>query len=529
MPPFARGLISMGLFAFHEFPPGVAALPLPALAGRSSISSQSRLVAVRSDGALVYSAFNARGDVLPDFSHCGYGGGGVPIPELPVREALWPEEGGDDTARVQAALDRVSARPADCRGLRGAVLLNRGTWRVGGVLEIRASGVVLRGAGSGDDGTHLLATAMRQQTVVCIRGNSGPEVDGSGRSEIADDVVPVGARSFTVEESHGFAVGQLVYVVRRGNAAWITEIGMDRISGRPANPASTRQWEPFDLKFDRVITAIEGRRVTVDAPIVCAIERQWGGGELVTYDDPGRIEHCGVENLRATSLFDRSKTGEHRGERVFVDENHASYLVTFEAAKNCWARDVVTVHFWHGPARIAGNAKWITVEDARSLQPVSIITGGRRYPYSIDGQLVLIRRCYSDGARHAFVLGARVPGPNVFLDCRSERDFGSSEPHHRWSVGGLFDNVEAVIAFQDRQYMGSGHGWSGANYVAWNCRGSLICQQPPTAQNFAVGFVGKRGVDAFPGRPAGWWESEGTPVAPRSLYEAQLRARGFEP
>ena len=75
----------------------------------------------------------------------------------------------------------------------------------------------------------------------------------------------------------------------------------------------------------------------------------------------------------------------------------------------------------------------------------------------------------------------------MFLDCKSENDFATSEPHHRWSVGGLYDNVNAHLAVQDRQWMGSGHGWAGANYVLWNCEGSLICQKPPTAQNWAIG------------------------------------------
>jgi hypothetical protein len=166
----------------------------------------------------------------------------------------------------------------------------------------------------------------------------------------------------------------------------------------------------------------------------------------------------------------------------------------------------------------------VTVEDCTSLAPVSQITGGRRYPFGVDGQLTLVQRCRSDRARHAFVFGSRVPGPNVFLECVSTHDYASSEPHHRWSVGGLYDNVEAQLAIQDRGHMGSGHGWAGANYVVWNSRGSLICQQPPTAQNFSIGFVGTRGKDAFP-RPVGWWESEGTPVEPRSLYRAQLAER----
>jgi hypothetical protein len=91
-------------------------------------------------------------------------------------------------------------------------------------------------------------------------------------------------------------------------------------------------------------------------------------------------------------------------------------------------------------------------------------------------------------------------------------------------VGGLYDNVHAHMAFQDRQWMGSGHGWAGANYVAWNCEGTLVCQQPPTAQNWAIGFVGKKENGAFE-RPDGYWEALGKHVEPRSLYLKQLEDR----
>jgi hypothetical protein len=157
---------------------------------------------------------------------------------------------------------------------------------------------------------------------------------------------------------------------------------------------------------------------------------------------------------------------------------------------------------------------------------VSVITGGRRYPFSVQGgQLSLFVRCHADEARHAFVFGSRVGGPNVFLDCKSTTDYGSSEPHHRWSVGGLYDNVNTSLAIQDRQHYGSGHGWAGANYVAWNCSGRLIIQAPPTAQNWAIGFVGERRKGAFEPKPDGYIESFGKHVAPRSLYLQQLQDR----
>jgi hypothetical protein len=136
-----------------------------------------------------------------------------------------------------------------------------------------------------------------------------------------------------------------------------------------------------------------------------------------------------------------------------------------------------------------------------------------------------VQRCSGDSARHDFAVGSRVCGPNVFLDSKAGTSYATSEPHHRWSVGGLFDNVHADIAFQDRQYYGSGHGWAGANYVAWNCEGELVCQKPPTAQNWSFGQIGKKLPGAFAPREDGHWESLGKHVVPRSLYLAQLAAR----
>jgi hypothetical protein len=334
----------------------------------------------------------------------------------------------------------------------------------------------------------------------------------------------VGSQTFEVADGARFKVGDTVFVSRNGNKAWIHALSMDQITPRPGNAQSTRQWSPFALESDRVITAVAGNRISIDAPITCAIEARWGGGEIWRYDDSGRIERAGVENLRGVSEFDARVKEKENGKEYFADERHAVRLVSFDNVKNSWARDLTAEHFVHGVSAINGSAKWITVQDCASLDPVSQLTGGRRYTFAIQGQLSLVQRCYARNARHAFVLGARVPGPNVFLECQSEADHATSEPHHRWSTGGLFDNVHSNLAIQDRQWMGSGHGWAGANYVVWNCEGSLICQQPPTAENFAIGFVGQKKGGAFP-RHDGWWESEGCHVEPISLFRAQLLER----
>jgi hypothetical protein len=382
-----------------------------------------------------------------------------------------------------------------------------------------ASGVVVSGAGKGK--TVIRATGKTKRAIFDVSGGTVWPVDET-RAEVVDGYVPVGAVRFRVKDGRGLKVGDGVMVVRVGNAAWISEIGMDRIPGRPGR--ETVQWEPFEMAFDRVVTAVEGDVVTVDAPIMCAIDERWGGGYVVKVRDD-RIENLGVEGMSAVSDYDATVVKENSGQKYAADEEHAEYLVSVGAAKDVWVRDVETRHFAHGPVRVGRSAKWVTVAGCDAWEPVSQLTGARRYTYHLMGQLTLVRDCTSEKARHAFVFGSKVCGPNVFLRCKSAGDYNSSEPHHRWSVGGLYDNVEAPLAIQDRAHLGTGHGWAGANYVVWNSRGSLILQSPPTARNWAIGFVGEVKPGAFEGRPEGTWESLGRRVEPESIYEAQVRER----
>lgn len=108
------------------------------------------------DGKLVYVP-DEQGNTIPDSSYAGYGGGGVPIPTVPVKETVWPVA-GDNTANIQAAIYKVSALPLDRYGFRGTVLLRAGYYRMATPILIQASGVVLRGEGMGDTGTVLIGT-----------------------------------------------------------------------------------------------------------------------------------------------------------------------------------------------------------------------------------------------------------------------------------------------------------------------------------------------------------------------------------
>ena len=79
---------------------------------------QSPIISVGKDGHLVYNA-DVRGNRVPDFSTCGYASGDQPIPDASVRVVVSPMV-GDETARIQKAIDYVAGLPAYTTGLREA-------------------------------------------------------------------------------------------------------------------------------------------------------------------------------------------------------------------------------------------------------------------------------------------------------------------------------------------------------------------------------------------------------------------------
>lgn len=521
-------------FSRHGYPDLHDAFYFYVKAPSSNCNDQSDIAYMGTEGKLVYIP-DYKGNRIADFSHAGYMGGGIPLPDVQTRIVIEPGE-GDATARIQEAIDAVSQLPLSAEGFRGAVLLKRGTYPLAGTLRIAASGVVLRGEGQDEGGTLLYATGAAKKNVLEVGGASGIELLHDTSTTVTDLYVPSGTNAFHVEDASCFRAGDSIIVRRYGNDAWIHEIGMDTIVQRPIT-GGTKMWSPFELDFDRVIIQIEGNKVTVDAPLTNSVEQRWGGAQVFKYADPNRLEHVGIENMRIDAEFDPSVTDTQIDDRkgalepYYADENHTANFAVLNHVKNAWVRNVTGFHLEHSLVLADYGCKWVTIQDCTVLDMVSIITGGRRYSFHVCGQLILVQRAYTETARHAFVVDKWVTGPNVFLDCNSTTDYNTSEPHHRWSVGGLYDNVKAPIAIQDRIWLGSGHGWTGANYVTWNTEGDLTLQQPPTAQNYAIGHVGElkkgRAPNDHDPRPRrdGYLNALGKHVLPRSLYLQQLEDR----
>lgn len=457
------------------------------------------------DRRLVYTP-DSLGNRIPDFSYCGYKASEARIPNAVVKVVV-PVATGDATLRIQSAIDYVSKLPAEKNGLRGAVLLEKGTYNVFGSLHLHTSGVVLRGSGVG---TVVIGDGTNRETLIRIHGKN--DIKLASPISITDDYVPVNAKVVQLTSADNLKVGDKVVITRPSTKEWIATLGTDHFGGG----ITALGWKPGqrDIEWRRTIVAINGNAVTLDVPLTTALDKKYGGGTLSVYNWPGRIENCAVENMQLVSAFE---------ERNFMDEDHRWMAITADNVTDAWVRQVSFKHFAGSAVAVYRNASRVTVEDCTSTDPVALPAAGERAnTFFTEGQQTLFQRCHAEYGNHDFSTGFCAAGPNAFVQCESYLPDGFSGGLDSWSSGVLFDivNVDAqAISFMNRGQDGQGAGWNMANSVLWNCSAARIdCYRPPTAQNWSFGSWSQFSGD-------GYWGESNNSIEPRSLYYAQLKER----
>ncbi|KAL1918000.1 uncharacterized protein VTP21DRAFT_3266 [Calcarisporiella thermophila] len=306
---------------------------------------------------------------------------------------------------------------------------------------------------------------------------------------------------------------------------------MDRL---PTKKPHVQQWKPMDFVAYRVVRRIEGKYLHLDAPLTMAISKEYGGGFVVKYENR-RLRHIGLQDLVFECPANKGKTRADykdipRGrDYKFSPEMFFNYVARFKHVEHSWMHNVNSTYF-HNFLSLNAGTKHNTISKCHHFYPSfsnpPLFSGQSAFHF--DGQLNLLDRCHADYSFHSYAFMGRVQGPNVLLKCTATGS-GDVGPHMRWSTGQLYDgiNIEGKLVIQDRKDSGTGHGWAGANSLVWNsrCQGGIVVQQPPTAQNFAIGSTDKLAKQIVSWHRRGWWESAGSPVGPSSLYEAQLEER----
>lgn len=476
---------------------------------------QSKWVYYNQNGNLEYLS-DSLGNKIPDFSMVGYKGGLVVFPHAKIQIILKPT-GGDDTEQIQKAIEKVGAMPHQIDKIN-TILLKKGAYTVSKTININHSGIIIMGEGNEDSGTVITFTSEKKADLFAVTGKGKIQKEESTKTTMTDAYVPVGSFSFHVIKTDGYKVGDKVILYREATQNWIHDLKMDSIEKLPKDG---RQWpvKEYHFNFEREIAAIDAKNktITLNAPVVMNLDKNYGGGAVYKYKFDGRIAEVGLQNLRMISTYKGAE-----------DEQHGWNAIFFRQAENCWVDKVTSVHFGYSCVNLGSTAKNITVQNSECLDPISIITGGRRYSFNCDGQLNLFKNNLTRGGRHDYVTGGFVCGPNVFYNSTSTLAHTDSGPHNRWAMGTLYDNIvtDGEINIQDRGASGTGHGWAGAWQVFWNCTAkSMINQQPPMALNWNIAPKTVKGKP-WHQRPDSIWEGVGVQnVIPHSIYQAQVKER----
>ncbi|MFL5746752.1 MAG: hypothetical protein ACJ751_18890 [Niastella sp.] len=456
-----------------------------------------------------------RGDRIMDFSYAGYREGGVAIPTVPVKVSI-STTAGDNSNAIQQAIDQVSGMPM-VNGVRGAVLLQAGTYNCERPITISTSGVVLQGSGSGESGSIINMTGNPHACIV-IKGNVTTNATNT-KTTIADPYVPSGAISFQLRHVKEFAAGDTIRIARPVTDAWVHLMGMDKL----VRDGKKQTWVTGEITTERVIKKINKNTVTVNFPLTDSYDEQYLGKDGVSVTKittSGIIVETGVENLRIVAP----------AQSVTINDGLYRAL-NMSGVTDGWMRKIEILNTTNS---ISITANRVTVDHVNIVHTVP--TKGSAKPADLNGSgaQLLFNQCNITGDNlFYFATGAKVSGPVVLLNC-TFRGKGWIQPHQRWATGLLVDNCQVPdggIDFMNRGAMGSGHGWAIGWAVAWNCSAqSYLNQLPPGAANWVIGCKGepqKKAIpfDAEPLLPEGIYDAHNTPVDPSSLYLAQLTER----
>jgi len=487
--------------------------------------AQHELHAVTFDGNRFVYFSDSENNRIPDYSHAGYRGGGVNLPNVPVKIEIGPVE-GDNRAHIQNAIDSVSKMRLNSNGHRGAVLLKPGSYWINGNMFIRESGVVLRGSGDEENSAEntVITVSRSVQGDVLQIGDEGAvwfRSEANSLTTVKTPYIPVGARSFEVHDPEKFEVGDNIILRLISTQQWL-----DSVNG--GDTESDPLWEPgfLDMFYNRTVVSKQDSVISMDAPVYNHVDTTLSSPVVYKPRRNNLVTESGVENLRI-----EIQTG---GE---LTENHAENGVVFRGVENAWARDVTIQHFV-----VSGfsthTSKNVTIKDSRALEPHSRIDAGKRYNFNVGpfSSQILFTNVVSSGARRDFVSnGTSVTSGIVFHKSRSFGALNSSEGHQRWSQALLYDSIVFnnpefynVLSLHNRGDFGSSHGWGAVHSTAWNVEAEdhyIFIQKPPGAQNYGIGnraFVNGEGLF---NQPEGYIDGTGLPPFPTSLYDAQLSER----
>jgi len=475
---------------------------------------------------------------LHDFSYAGYRASEEELPDVSGPLVDLEAFGGDPTGAADSSAAFADALAALPTG--GVLHLGAGTWRFDASLEVRTSGVVIRGEGS--DRTFVRFTDITGLDYGANLGFRGSLESGVELLLAADAASP--DTRLQLVGTEGLAPGDEVLVGWTITEDFVDEHGMTGIWTE-----FNGEWRPF---FRRTLTAVDASTGTVEVDVPVRYPTRTRDGASVRRVE-GYLTEVGLEDLALGNAQDTA---------VAWDSTQV-HLVLFDGVKDGWVRRVASWasdpsgdsdgrHLVSGGIKV-DQSRRITISEVTMENPEHRGDGGNGYLFEISrsNEILTVDSVAREG-RHNFIQNWDF-GTSGCVWLRVSSEDGNcrladwdpigwtcySEYHHSLAMANLVDDSDTDDGWQgvNRQTESSGAGHAATQSVFWNLRGPGYLR----SLQYGAGYVvGTRDLelqtdpeawdwnDAGEGtEPADWVEGQdaGDTLDPPSLFEDQLERR----
>jgi Pectate lyase superfamily protein len=462
------------------------------------------------------------GSRLPDFSFAGYHCGEKLLPDVApgVSVKKFGARGDgvtDDTQAFLAALANVKS---------GAIEIPPGRYVITNILEIKRSGVVLRGAGIGKT---ILFFPVPLQTIkpdwsVTTTGRKTSNYSWSGglvwfkgdfgERALAEIIAEAkrGEKTLSLFDAKNLQVGQRIQIFQKDNPD--DSLAAALYSGDPGDTKNLKG-STFASLVCR-ITKIDGNQIYFDRPLRFDIELQWHP-QIRSFEPT--VTESGVENLCIE--FPNTPYAGHFNE---VGYN----AVAFSGVSDCWARNLLIKNADSG---IFPNGCFCTMENiifASARKPDAALHCTGHHGFDAAGE----DNFFTDfDYRTRFIHDISVEHCAVGNVIARGRGVDLCFDHHVCApYENLFTDIDAGAGTR-LWTCGGGAALgkhSGARETFWNVRAALPQKYPP--ENFgpvSMNFIALQTDQPSEKNPNGRWFEAIPPneIVPQNLHAAQLAKR----
>lgn len=403
---------------------------------------------------------------LYDFSYAGYAYGEKPIPDikgitLNVKDlGALPNDDKDDTDAIQQALDKISKKGGVLFFPKGKYIIN-GNPEEPKALALNASNVVIRGEGSGPDGTVLFMT----NKYLPAKG-FGDFVFTIGKTPVSESIArtPViktanrGSFRLEMKDTDKFSVGDQIQITMYSekdtkSPSYRYNTELSQILTYPLPPDLT--WSNFGKHSPyscyNQIVGIEGKVLILKQPLKVAIDLKFKPqvAALAFY------ENIGVENIRIEGNWKGPYT--HHGSR---EMDYGWCGLAFFNTANSWVKNMTfenltcDIKFW--------KSKNITADGIR----VSGSDGHHGIAMNTTSAILIKNSSISAHRTHHLGISGSVEGC-VFRDIEVTDSVGMIDFHGGgFAIANLYENIKNMSVSGGGSIKNMPH--SGRENTFWN-------------------------------------------------------------